>query len=238
MARHRRNRRRRRGRRRRRFMRRRPVISRGPLFGKYKVVKLRFSQAGQLLATNTGPSDGDKWIVRSFMANGAGTPSLSNPGAQPEGFGLLAPLFQRVYTLGSKITFTVLPPDPAHSGICYLEKSTQNLDGTLSPDIQEVLANKYCRYGFYGNGPGNSSKIQKSYSFSTKRWFNVKDVKDNDDLGQDINISGTPLAPPERTAYFNCGWANTHPTSAQTGSRDYVVVVDFICLFVGPRNVA
>lgn len=230
--------RRRRRRRRRRFMRRRPVIQRGPLFGKYKVVKLRFSQAGQLLATNTGPPDLDKWVVRSFIANGAGTPSVSNPGAQPEGFGLLAPLFQRVYTLGSRITWTVLPPAVAHSGICYLEKSTQNLDGTLSPNIEAVLANKYCRYGYYGNGPGNISKIQKSYTFSTKRWFNCKDVKDNTDLGQDINISGTPLAPPERSAYFNVGWANTHPSSDQTGARDYVCVIDYICLFVGPRNVA
>ena len=182
MARRRMHRRRRR-RRRRRFMKRRPVISRGPLFGKYKVAKLRFCQAGQLLVTDSGPGVGDQWVVRSFIANGAGTPSLANPGAQPEGFGLLAPLFQRVYTLGSRITYTVLPPDPAHSGICYLEKSTQNLDGTLSPELSQVLANKYVRYGYYGNGPGNSSKIQKTYTFSTKRWFNCKDVKDNTDLG-------------------------------------------------------
>jgi len=230
--------RRRRRRRRRRMMRRRPVISRGPLFGKYKVAKLRFSQAGQLLSTDTGPPDFDKWIVRSFIANGAGTPSLSNPGAQPEGFGLLAPLFQRVYTLGSRITYTVLPPQTAHSGICWLEKSTQNLDGTLNPELSEILANKYVRYGYYGQGPGNSSKIQKSYTFSTKKWFNCKDVKDNTDLGQDINISGTPLAPPERAAYFNVGWSNTHPSQQGTSNRDFVVVIDFICLFVGPRNVA
>ena len=224
-------------RRRRRYMRRRPVIQRGPLFGKFKLVKLRFSQAGQLLVTNTG-AEGDKWIVRTFMANACGTPSLSNPGAKPEGFDLIAPLFERVYTLGSRITWTVLPPSNAHSGIGFLEKSTANLDGQLSPGINQVIANKYCRYGFYGAGPGNISKIQLKYNFSTKSWFHVRDVKDVDELGQDINATGNPTAPPARQAYFNMGWANTHATSQQTNNRDYVVVIDYMCLFVGPRNVA
>lgn len=226
-------------RRRRRYMKRRPVIQRGPLFGHYKVVKMRASEAGQLtVGTLPGPPPTDKWVCRSFLANAAGQPSNQNAGIQPEGWQLIAPLFQRAYTLSSKISVRFLPSDIAHSGIGFVEKSNANLGGIVAPDINQIVANKYCRYGFYGAGAGNSSRTAKNYTFSTKRWFNVSDVKDNDDLAQDIINPTAAILPPERVCYYNFGWSDTHETSLGTSNMDYLVVCDYIVLFTGPRNVA
>lgn len=217
-------------------MRRRPVIARAPLFGKYKVAKLRFCQSGLLNVTDTGGFD--QWVVRSFRANSAGNPSISDPGILPEGWGLLAPLFQNAYTLGSKITVQWLPNTVSSAGVPWVEKSTVNLDGQLSPALDEVLANKYVRYGLYGAGDGMSAITKKTYSFSTKRWFNVKDVKDNEDLSQVIVPDQILPIPAEREAFWNVGWASTFPTTAGTNPMPYFVIIDYIVLFCGPRNVS
>lgn len=233
--------RRRRPRRRRRYRRRnfnkaRYVIARAPLFGKRKLVKMRFSESGQLpVEVGAGPPPQDKWRCVSYGANAAGKPSVVSE-AKPEGWGLIAPLFQRAYTLSSRIIVTWLPSTGAHSAVPWVEKSTTSLATLLSPDLNQVLANKFVNYGISTNSPSGNSKIQKKLGFSTKKWFSVKDVMDAEEFSQDTSTS--PTLPPNRPAYYNIGWTTTHPTQQGTANIDYVVTIDYLVMFVGPNNVA
>lgn len=232
--------RKRRPRRRRRYRRRRynprnRVLAKAPLFGKMKLVKLRFSESGQLPVEVAGTPPADKWRCVSYGANAAGKPSVVSE-AKPEGWGLISPLFQRAYTLSSRIIVTWLPSAGAHSAVPWVEKSTTSLATLLSPDLNQVLANKFVNYGISTNNPSGNSKIQKKMGFSTKKWFSCKDVLDAEEFSQDT--STIPTLPPNRPAYYNIGWTTTHPTQQGTQNIDFVVTIDYLVAFVGANNVA
>lgn len=228
-------RRKRRPRRRRRYSSKRMVLRKAPLFGKRKVVRLRYSQTGQL---QLGPGAFDEWVCKSYRANAAGRPAVSGSVTLPEGWDLISPLFSRAYTLCSKITVVWLPGSVGHSACPWVEKSTVALDGQNSPQLQQILANKFVNYGFYASGAGGTGKLQRSMKFSTKSWFSTRDVLDDTDLSQEIPLDGLPPVPPAREAYYNVGWTTTHSTTQETANRDFLVIIDYVVAFVGPRNVA
>jgi len=223
----RRRRTRRRRRRRRRNYPRRSVVARGPLFGKYQAVKMRYVDSGQIL---THPVE-ERFIVNSLRANAAGFPNPGSPGALPEGWLRIAPLFKSCLVLGSKVNISFMPSTSQHSLVCFIDKSNVNLHGFETPSLTTLLANRYCRYRYYGQGPGNSSHLKLNYTFSTKKWFTVTDVKDDPDLAERppaVNL-------PEKRAYFNFGCQTTHAQDVNF-AVDYVAVVDYICLFTDPVN--
>jgi len=216
----------------------RSILARAPLFGKSKMVKLRFCQAGQL---SPGTSGGfTRWLVTSFNANAAGQSSVADPSLQPAGWNLIAPLFQTATTYGCKMSVTWLPSNSTsqHSMIPYIDKSTENIGGTLSPDLQQILNNKFVTYGLYANGPGNSSVIKRQMKFSTKSWFNLSDVKDVDEIAQPLPSTGGVVPLPTRRAFLNVGCSTTHPISTGLSQIDVVFVIDYLVLFTEPRNVS
>jgi len=216
----------------------RSILARAPLFGKSKMVKLCFCQAGQLIPGSDGTNN--RWLVSSYHANAAGQPSTSDPSLRPAGWDLIAPLFQVATTFGSKISVTWLPSSSPnqHSMIPYIDKSTADIGGTLSPDLQQILNNKFVTYGLYANGPGNSSVIKRNMKFSTKKWFNLADVKDVDEIAQPLPPSGGIVILPQRKAFLNVGCSTTHTISTALSRVDFVVVIDYLVLFSSPRNVS
>ncbi len=225
--------RKRRPRRRRVKRRRRFRISRAPLFGKTKRVRLRFAESGQFVPDPLNPNS---YLVKTYYMNGVNSPSLNVIGSTPEGWANISPLFKKVYVLGSKLTANFLPANNAHSCIFYCDKSTVSLNGLLSPPLSQVLDNRYVSWNLYGSGRGNASKAIVRMKNSTKSWFTVKDVLDDDNLSSDTQISGPPSIP-ERTAYYNVGIAPTHGGSITLPPIDYLVVIDYICQFVEPVNI-
>ena len=225
----RRRRRRRRGRRSKSAM----TIAKGPLFGKRKLVKFRYAHSGQLIVQTT--PTGDKWGCETFGANAAGKPNVVN-NELPAGWQNVAPLFKLCYTLSSKITVNFLPSQTAHSAIPWVEKSTVPLVGSLSPDANQVVNNRYVNWGLSPQNPGGSQKLQRSMTFSTKKWFSVNDVTDDDDLSQ--NTQSLTVPSPAREAFFNIGWVTTHPATSGTQNIDFFLVQEFLCVLVEPVNVS
>lgn len=230
-------RRRRRRRRRRRYRRSKTAmtIARGPLFGKRRLLKLRSSFSGQIqVVPNGGPAGEDVWQCITFSANGAAKPNVFD-NHLPAGFANVAPLFEDIYTLSSKIHVNFLPSQTAHSAIPWVEKSAVSLNGSIGPTAQQVLDNRYVSWGLSPQNPGGGQKISRTMKFSTKKWFTVDDVTDNSDLGQKT-LTSTPAAP-ARQAYYNVSWVTTHPTVSGTQSVDVFVVLDYIVLLCTPINV-
>ncbi len=227
------NNRRRRRRSRRRVSRRRFRISRAPLFGKTKRVRLRYAESGQFLPD---PATTNTYLVKSFYMNGVNSPSLNMIGATPEGWANISPLFKKVYVLGSKITANFLPANNAHSSVFYCDKSTVSLNNLSSPPLPQILDNRYVSWNLYGSGRGNASKAIVSMKNSTKSWFTVSDVLDDDNLASDTQTTGPPSIP-ERVGYYNLGIAPTHGGTITLPPIDYLVVIDYICQFVEPVNI-
>lgn len=227
MARKRRTRRRRR--RRRRYARR-PMISRAPLFGKFKAVKLRYCTAGRLVPDGTGTL----FPCAAIRANAPGAPNPDNNSVTSKGWTNVAPLYEKCYCLGSKISVSFMPGAASHSAIFFVQKSNESLASLPAPPLEQILSTRYVRSKLYGSGRGSASHLKITYPFSAKKWFSVKDVKDN------IQLSSPPFPGstdnrPDRIAYFNFGYNVTHATSA--GGIDYVAVIDYLCLFTEPVDV-
>ena len=209
------------------------TIAKGPLFSKRKLVKFRYAHSGQIIVEAT--PTGDKWGCETFGANSAGKPNVVN-NELPAGWQNVAPLFKNCYTLSSKITVNFLPSQTAHSAIPWVEKSTVPLVGTLSPDAQQVVNNRYINWGLSPQNAGGSQKLQRSMKFSTKKWFSVSDVTDDDDFAQ--NTQSLTVPAPNREAYYNLSWTTTHPATSGTQNIDYFVVIDYLCILVEPVNVS
>ncbi len=217
-------------RKRRRMRRRRFRISNAPLFGKSKRVKFRYCESGQLVPSASDPL---KYAVNTWRMNAVNDPSVQQPGAQPEGFSLLRELFHKSFVLGSKITINFLPGNATHSVILYAEKSSTNLATLPSPNLSQILDNRYVNWTMYGSGRGNASRPIVRLKYGTKSWFNVKDVTDNDDLSSRNNS----ISPPFRSAFYNVSAAPTHAITGPLSPIDYVVVIDFIVQMNEPVNV-
>lgn len=215
-------------------------VPRAPLFGRRRVIKLRYANSGQFNLAAPGPPD--EWLCRSYRANSAGCPEVlpgGTLGPVPAGWNLIAPLFSKCFTLSSKISLVFLPNDRLHSAIPWVEKSQLSLDGLPSPALAQVLDGKFIRYGFYSSGNAGTGKITKSMRSYTKSWFSVKDVLDDQTLAQDIPVNPALTPPPEREVFYNAGWCNTHLTPAVTNQTpvDFCVTIDFLCVFTEPRDV-
>lgn len=227
-------------RRRRRSSRYGQRVPRAPLFGKRRIVKMRYAASGQFnLVGGGGP---DEWICRSYRANSAGCPEVIPGGALgpvPEGWNLIAPLFRRAFTLSCKINVVYLPNDRLHSAIPWIEKSQLSLDGLPSPSLEQVLDGKFCTYGYYASGNAGVGKISKKMTCYTKSWFSVKDVLDDTSLSQEIPPNPALTPPPERVVFYNTGWANTHNVDPVIDQRpvDFVAVLDYVVMFTEPRDV-
>lgn len=215
---------------RRRKRKRRYRISNAPLFGKSKRVKFRFCESGQLIPSAV---DNTRYAVQTWRMNAVNDPSLQNPGAQPEGFALLRGLFHKSFVIGSKLTVNFLPGQPTHSVILYAEKSSTSLSTLPSPNLNQLLDNRYVNWTMYGSGRGNASRPIVRCKFSTKKWFNVKDVTDNDDLSSRNNS----ISPPFRLGYFNVGASPTHTIAGPVSPIDFVIVLDFVVQMNEPVNV-
>lgn len=212
-------------------MTRASVISRAPLFGKYKIVKVRYCTSGQI---SPDPS-GVFYVAQTLRANAPASPNPIAPSDVPEGWNLISPLYNKAVCLGSKLNLTFLPGNPIHSGVMYVEKSNEALNLLPSPNLNQLLANRYIRYKYYGSGRGNSSHLRITYPFSTKSWFSVKDVRDDPSLASFTAPATLPL----HRAYWNFGYQHTHSiTGLGVADRiDFVAVVDYIVLFKEPVNV-
>lgn len=91
-------------------------------------------------------------------------------------------------------------------------------------DTSDYMEQKRSRFGFFNH---SNKAVKLSKSFSARKFFNVKDVKDNvDRLGADILSSPTDLA------FYHIMW-QADGTSTKTVHG--TVVLDLICLFSEPR---
>lgn len=166
-------------------------------------------------------------IVSSYSATNARVPKAATH--SPMGWDQWAALYQRFTVVGSKINLRVLgdyegstASSPTAIGIFTSEDSSTSVYTSYTDFIE-------AKKGVYRLVSGSQMKsVSLTVPFSTKRFFNVKDVKDVDDLG--ALITGSPT----REAFFDVwyqGLATNH------GLIRIVVTIDYIVDFQGPKDI-
>lgn len=200
----------------------RPLTSRSVPSGLpvQRVAKLRYATVG-VLTCSTG-------IMNEvlFRANGPYDPEVAAGGSTPMSW---TTYWQGIYNhqvvLGAKIWAKIVTdsaPQPSFTGL-YLSDGTSTLYTTAR---EYVEARKGTNRMI---SPLNDKMFKLTNNYSAKRFYNVKDVKDNmNRLGSATN------AVPTEQAYFHL-WHQTLDSS--TDSIRYSIVIDYIVLFSEPKDI-
>lgn len=131
-----------------------------------------------------------------FRLNSLYDPNYSGTGHQFYGFDQIVALgYQKYFVLGAKINVKSIMPNPSQ---IESTKHNQNIVSstikssptTTMTSTQEILENGESRYHF------TNQTYMKSHNnyFSSKKFFGVKDVKDNENLGAYVADNPTDIA--------------------------------------------
>lgn len=203
---------------RRKVMRRRRYIPRGP-FPLSRVVKLRYMSNQQDLACTSGAIANINVIANQPVY----------AGQYPYGWNEWSALYNHYVVLGSKITvYQFGQDDSAGSKTFGFVGVYLGDDATNFTDYTTLIEN---RMGRFCRATSDSSLNKVSHTFSAKKFFNVKDVKDNlDRLGSPVSGS------PSELANFKVWAQPINKTSSQTFYCNFLI--EWICLFSERKDVA
>lgn len=159
-----------------------------------------------------------------FRANGIYDPDETGSGHQPMGMDQWATFYNHFQVLGSRCTARfVSQADAAASGTALAGVGLQrDTTAVTNPDAVVEARDANTRIMTSANA---KQEISVSRNFSAKRFFGVKDVRDNDHL-QGL-CSGSD---PGQTAYFNVFLAPL-VGSADVVSSTVSVLIEYIVLF-------
>jgi len=163
-----------------------------------------------------------------FYASSIFDPNYTTTGHQPMGRDQWATLFNHYVVLGSKISVKFIPDNTTTSPMAvgvYLHDDF-TVPYTNSNDYIEARRGSYRL-----QAPGQNEQLNRPVTsyYSAKKFFNVKDVKDN------IDRLGAPMAAnPAENGFFHV-WAQTLDNS--TDSVRFCATIDYIVLFSEPKSI-
>lgn len=217
-----RKRRSRRGRSKRRRRSYRPSLSSGRVMNLpgQRVVKHAYSQI--ITVTSTSGVFGE----HRFACNDMFDPDITTTGHQPMGFDQMALQYEHYVVLGSKINVSWTQDTSSTApGLCgtYVRGAA----GTASASSDDLIEHRRGTWAIIQPNVTYAPKTRAKYS--AKRFFNVKDVKDNlDRLGAAVTAS-----PPE-LAHFVI-WLQMFLSTTDT--RTCLVNIEYITLYSEPKEV-
>jgi hypothetical protein len=189
-----------------------------------KVAKLRYCEETGFTSTSGAFS------THVYKANDVYDPDYSGGGHQPMGFDQWALLYNHYIVLGSRMRVYLHASDSnTDSMTCgiYLDDD-QTLSYNTIPALIEARKGSFAQVGLPAGGNVGKKLTGK---FSTKKYFNITNVKDNlDRLGANVASS------PSETASYHL-WYQT-ADQVTTASLRAVVIIDYIVLFSEPKSLA
>lgn len=159
-----------------------------------------------------------------FRANGPWDPDVTATGHQPMGFDQWAILYNHMVVVGAKITIKWM----SNVGIDIYQATGVYISDDLSVPYTSVNGFIEAKRGTWRTVTTQRNSISMHTNFSTKKFFNLTDVKDNiSRVGSSVDA-----LPPEQ-AYFNLWYQNV---SGGTTSADFQVVIDYIVDYSEPKD--
>lgn len=186
---------------------------------KVRRAKMRYNETVELTST-LGSLD-----VANFRANGVYDPNMTGVGHQPFGYDTWSAQYNHYVVTGSKITVNIMPQNTTGAQIAGVYLGDDSSNYTDSTGFIE--AKKGTWKAMYLRSSGALTVGSK---YSAKQFFNVKDVRDNQD-----RLGAVVGATPSETALYGI-WFQTK--DASTASIWVNVVIDYIVEFSEPKDIA
>lgn len=187
-----------------------------------QVVKLKY---GELVAINAGAGT---TATHVFRANGCFDPNYTGVGHQPYGFDQWANFYDHITVIGSRIKCTFMPTGSAVSTGTNMCAITVEDDVTTSTSINQLLEKTGTVFGYSGLSSGKQALVLRK-NFSTKKFFNLTDVKDND------SVRGLFTQDPTDQAYYHV-MASSTDGSSDPGNVMVAVEIEYICVLSERKN--
>lgn len=164
-----------------------------------------------------------------FMsANGIYDPNITGTGHQPMYFDQYAAIYQHYVVLGAKITAWASTTSTSNAvprvwGI-YLDDNAGALTSKVASELMELPTTKY---SFVNQGAAYGTFPVKKlvHTFSARKFFGFKDVKDNKGEFGSV-VSSNPID----QAYFAI-WAAAQNESDDPAAVQFMVEIDYIVQF-------
>ncbi len=212
-------------RRRTRKYRRRKSRVMKPLFGQQKVVKHKWAFASQFAVSS------NLVVTESFRLNSPWDPYVGSGTQSALGFTQLNALFQDVQVIAAKVMITYLPAASQHPTVYWCELNSETRFGQPSISLDNIVNRKNTSYTFLATSAGNATKQKLVRRYSPKKFFFVRDLRDNETLKC---IPANSLAAIE--CHVNTAYSTTHAALLTPPSVcDFLVQVDYICLWTNPQ---
>lgn len=152
-----------------------------------------------------------------FSANNAFDPNVTGTGHQPMGFDQWSVFYDHITVIGSKIRATYIPGSSPFIALIHTADNA-----TLSTVPNTVLERTGTQWKWLGNAGagGNTGNTLKKF-FSTKKFFNVTDVKDN------AMLKGSFTTSPAEQAYYHVSLFQ--PNAGALGDVAVTIEIEYIC---------
>lgn len=147
------------------------------------------------------------------------------------GYDTWSSLYNHYVVTGAKISIkslsasgSALHNDPAAYGIYFS-------DDTSVP-YTDFTGFVEAKRGTYGTVTGQRNTVSRTAKWSARRYFDVKDVKDN------MLRIGAPISnSPNELCMANIWWQCLDSSQA-TSEQDFVITIDFVARFSEPKDLA
>lgn len=211
--------------RRRRFPMRRSIRTspQGTAFPRNRIIKLRYVE-------NVTIDPGAVAFAEfAYRANSINDPNLTGGGHQPMGHDQWATFYRRYTVIGAKVTASCVSATsstPSIFGVTLIDLSTTG--HTTIQGLQE-------RPGTSWRMLQTSNNVKPSFvqqKFSAKKFFNLANIKDNQDrVGSDFGSN------PSVEAYFHF-FTGAHDTSTNLPVHYWTIKITYIVLLSHPKELA
>lgn len=184
---------------------------------KVRRARLRYSDTVELTSTLGGLG------IYKFRANSIHDPDFDSIGHQPMGHDQWAQLYNHYVVVGAKITVKCLASATVAAGAmgCYISDDTSVPYSTLDGFIES-------KRGSWRTFTHQRNAVSFHTNFSTKKFFNITDIKDNfDRLG--ALVGSNPLD----SAMFNLYYFDL---SNLTSSYKAMITIDYIVDYSEPKD--
>jgi len=166
-----------------------------------------------------------------FRANSIYDPNSTGVGHQPMGHDIWANIYNHYVVVGAKITARFLNTGTDNIPVCLgvlLDDDGGAITSETVNTIMERGVSKWkLSFNNYGVQFGQVPTITNR--FSAKKFFNIKDVKDNDSVGAAMGANPSDLA------YFIV-WQGPMDGSADPAATNVNVTIDYIVDFSEPKD--
>lgn len=210
-------------------------IQKSLAFSKSQMVKLRYIQQVQLNPAATAGSTA--WIYYSANSinqpNQGQSPNVSfSTSHQPLGHDQWANVYNHYLVLGSKISVQMIPNNSVSpfvaGGLATLMVQDTPTSIIVASTVMESGRAIYKNIAPNGTGPYRLTK-----GVSVKKFFNVKNLKDNID-----NYGSLFGGNPNEQVYFNLQFFPTDTTVAGVLGPMCLVTIDYVVLMTGPKDLS